>query len=514
MATYDFKNRAGNLSDNDIYSATLVNMYGNLRPHFQKRITKMKEAWDFYEGYHWEQVEEDVGAPEVTENYVRAFVNKFVSFELGKGFSTRYSDKLKDLELNSDKETIDEYMAKVWDDNHTDIFSIELGQSKSITGDGWVQVKFLQKGSFEDPFDEFPNGKIGVYVVPTIITFPIYDNHDKNKLVSMTIMYPITTNVSKFFGLVSNESKVMYKQVWTKDRVQVFEGDDKIEDVVNDYGFIPFVQIKNFPIAGKTEGLSDIDDLLPMNVELNSKTSAISEIIDYHASPVTIIYGAKDSNLEKGANKVWAGLPVNARVENLELNSDLGASVAYKDSIKKSMHEIGGVPEGALGGNQSISNTSGIALQYANMPLFDRTGVKKMCTKVGLELVNKYILLISKQRGLITQPANISNYDFFYSEVTILDTLPKDTLLLLQQIQMKLTMKLTTVRKALQELGEENIDSLITEIEEDIKEHPALYGTPKENPQLNSGFTNGDTPNEQYNVSTKGANVQENTTNI
>ena len=41
------------------------------------------EKWNFYEGYHWENIELQ-DKPQVTKNYCRAFVNKFVAFEFGK----------------------------------------------------------------------------------------------------------------------------------------------------------------------------------------------------------------------------------------------------------------------------------------------------------------------------------------------------------------------------------------------------------------------------------------------
>lgn len=67
----------------------------------------------------------------------------------------------------------------------------------------------------------------------------------------------------------------------------------------NKYGVIPFVQIKNLSIAGKVEGVGDLDDIIPLNVEYNLKQSNVSEIISYHSAPITVVYGAKISNIEK-----------------------------------------------------------------------------------------------------------------------------------------------------------------------------------------------------------------------
>ena len=140
----------------------------------------------------------------------------------------------------------------------------------------------------------------------------------------------------------------------------------------------PFVQIKNFPVAGQSRGQGDLDDIIPLNVEYNTKKSDMSEVIDYHSAPITLVYGAKIGNLEKGANKVWGGLPKDSKVENLGLQGDLTASANYAAECKTSMCEIGGIPETVLGGAAAISNTSGVALQYINLPLIERTRVKRV----------------------------------------------------------------------------------------------------------------------------------------
>ena len=162
---------------------------------------------------------------------------------------------------------------------------------------------------------------------------------------------------------------LVYKQVWYRDRVEVYYGKDLAGTYVNKYGIIPFFHCKNLPLAGRNTGASDLDDLIPLNVELNLKSSDVSEIIDYHSAPVTVVYGARIGQLEKGANKVWGGLPKDGKVENLELRGDLSASTNYIKDLKRAMHEIGGIPEGALGKETAISNTSGVALQVTMLPL-------------------------------------------------------------------------------------------------------------------------------------------------
>ena len=62
-----------------------------------------------------------------------------------------------------------------------------------------------------------------------------------------------------------------------------------------------------------------------------------------------MITGAKASNLEKGARKVWAIGNKDAKVQNLELQTNFTGPLGYMELLKQSMHEFMGVPAAALG---------------------------------------------------------------------------------------------------------------------------------------------------------------------
>lgn len=497
----------------DFFNTSLIGVQGELDNRQVSRLKRIKRAWNFYEGYHWEEMPEQ-DTPELTINYCRAFVNKFVAFELGKSFTMSTHKSMENVKITEDGRTSFEYLEDVWEDNNQFLLTNDLGQMKSVTGEAWLQVKFFSAEEIEDPYGEYPNGRLRILLIPTSVVFPEFDPHDREKIIRVTIMY--TYKKITRSGILGRkmEKEVLYKQVWTKDECVII--DDGVETrFPNKYQVIPFVLIKNLTIAGRTEGLSDLEDIIPLNVELNLKESNVSEIIDYHAAPVTIVYGAKVGNLEKGANKMWGGLAKDARVENLELNGDLGASQNHIANLKIQMCEVGGVPETVLGGAQAISNTSGVALQYINLPLIEKTRVKRLNTETGLESLNKLILLVSLLEGLINKPEDVSNRDFFHNECTLPDTLPKDMLIELQQIQQELKMGLESRKRAAKRVGRENIDILFEEINEDLKENPCFYGHsnpddprhfPQEEQQINSGMTNSQTPIEQVRTEITGKN--------
>ena len=517
---------------------------GNLTNEEALHLKRIKEAWNFYEGYHWEGID-DLDTPQVTFNYCRPFINKFVSFEFGKGFSIKspveienegvtVDDTKIDIDVNLEgdgvttpKEISEEYTVRektesdflnqVWESNDRETLITELGQTKAITGEAWVKVQYESAEDLDgsDPFEEYPNGRIRLSVLPTQFVFPRFNNHDKNKLESLLIMYPIRTE--KETGLLFKrtvDTTVVYKEFWTSKEIIVYEGKEEVDRMENPYGFIPFVQIKNFPIAGRTRGQGDLDDIIPLNVELNTKKSDISEVIDYHSAPITLVYGARIGNLEKGANKVWGGLPKDAKVENLGLQGDLVASSNYTADVKTAMCEIAGIPETVLGGASAISNTSGVALQYINLPLIERTRVKRHCTQNGLKRVNKMILFLGLFHGLIEKPDDISMKDFLWNEVDLPDTLPKDELIELNKIQQEMTLGLECRHGAMERLGKDNIQKKIAEIDKERTEHPELFNPMLQqawyqnqmSPTNAGGMMNGQTPLETIRKEMTGQN--------
>ena len=498
---------------------------GNLTNEEVQRLNRIVEAWNFYEGYHWEGID-DEDSPQVTFNYCRAFVNKFVAFELGDGFSIQTSEALdklaetdkedinndgtydsKDVIIRTQKEVYD-YLEKVWKNNERDTLVTEIGQTKSITGEAWVKIQFESPEELDDPFGEFPNGKIRLSVTPTQFVFPEFNQHDSKRLESLLIMYPIERREE--YGVLRNRTRlktIIYKEVWTKDEIVVYEDTKEIDRMTNPYGLIPYVQIKNLPVAGRTRGLSDLEDLIPLNTELNMKKSDCSEIIDYHSAPITLVYGAKIGNLEKGANKVWGGLPKDSKVENLSLSGDLIASQSYISDVKTAMCEIGGIPETILGGASAISNTSGVALQYMNAPLIDKTKNKRALTKSGIEKINKIILFISLVEGLINKPEDVEMVDFLRTDVDIPDTLPKDLLIELTQIETEMRLGLECRHGALKRLGREDIQTKLDEVDKEREEHPEYFGGTEEQTDLNAGgMMNGETPVETVRKEMTGSN--------
>ena len=472
----DFLNKAN--FDIALESTLLTSLGENLTSEEIARLRNFRTNFNFFEGYHWEQLP-DTGKTEVTKNYCRAFVDKFVSYEFGKGFNIRMKPDIEGEILP--------FLNEVWENNNKLRICQELGQAKSVTGIGWLQVAFEPKyldsectqlnPKFDDPYGEYDKGRIRVLSVPPNIVFPTYaDGYDRDKLVEVRVMYPIT----------KGKTKVVYKQVWTKDSFEEWEGKTRITSLPNPYGVIPFFPIPNLVLTGSNFGISDLEDIIPLNVELNLKSSDVSEIIDYHSAPTTVIFGANIDQLERGANKVWGGMPKDGRVENLTLGGDLRASTNYIADIKKALHEVGQIPEQSLGGEVAISNTSGVALQVIMQPLLEKVARKRALTGEALQKVNKLIIKIGLEQGIIK--GNLDKWkngdtyakDLYQNEIIWEDSLPKDKLVEIQAIQLEMKLGLEDRAGGMKRLGKRDIQTRLKEIEEDRRNYPEVYGLPSE----------------------------------
>ena len=107
----------------------------------------------------------------------------------------------------------------------------------------------------------FKSGSVSRIGSLTVNVFPRFDDHDKDVLESLLIMYPIRSEKEQGFLLRRKvKTTVMYKEYWTAEEIVVYEDGKEVDRMTNPYGFIPFVQIKNFPVAGQSRGQGDLDD--------------------------------------------------------------------------------------------------------------------------------------------------------------------------------------------------------------------------------------------------------------
>jgi hypothetical protein len=443
------------------------------------RLNRYAHNWAFYLGHHW-GYRREVGEAQLTFNYTKALSDYVTNFTFGKGVTFRTPQATEAI--------LPQALEDVWTvDNDKDALLWEIGNVGSVSGDVFVKV------AYEDPYVDSAGlvheGKVRIIPLNPAFCFPEFHPHDRNRIIRFKLKY-------RFWGtsLEGTRQVFTYTELLTDNGIEEYVNDEMIDQRENPLGCIPIVHIPNIPVASSPWGLSDIQDILPLNRQYNEVATDVSDIINYHAAPVTVITGAKASQLEKGPKKVWGGLPKDASVFNLELGAGLEGPLAFMDLLKRSMHELTGVPEGALGQMQPISNTSGVALAITYQPMMNRYNLKRTRYAMGLEAVNALViktLFLYKPEALVWEPTRrVPLKDGQYSEMDPSDPvsyrskvhfpppLPIDQLIKLNEIQGKMALGLESKRGALRELGEEfpdeKLQELFNELLQDAKEQGAL----------------------------------------
>jgi len=401
-------------------------------------ITRRNHMYDiykrFYMGKHWKD-ELERGAPQLTFNYCKAFVDKSVAFLISNGFKINVEDKKKEKKLN-----------EVWKENDKELLSLEIVQAGSVLGDVWVKVGYNDTEK-----------KIYMKIINSAKVLPEFEKLNSDVLKKIRIVNHYEENGKKKIIVEHISKDTLYEEI-----------DGKVHNErENTLGIIPVIHIRNTPIPFNFYGRSDVEPILSLNKEYNEKATDLSEALDYQGSPVVIIKGAKAKNLERGANKVWGGLPVDSSVELLSLSGGLDEMKQYLLSLKQAMHEMAGVPEEALGKTQPISNTSGVALDIRYRPLIEKTKIKKKTYGKGFEDINKCILkTLEVKEGL-------KNKDYV-TEVIFESPFPKDRTVVLQNYETEIRMGVESRKNVAKLLGKDNLEELMAEIQREKEDDEAV----------------------------------------
>lgn len=366
---------------------------------------------------------------------------------------------------------------RVWKvDNDQATVLWELGQMGSVCGDVFVKVAYEEP--WKDPAGNQHNGRVRVLPLNPSFCFPEWHPHDRDRMIRFKLKY-------RFWGttLEGTRQVFTYVELITDNMIEEYINDELISSHDNPLGEIPIVHVANRRIASSPWGMSDIQDIITLNRQYNETSTALADIINYHAEPTTVIVGAKSSQLEKGAKKIW-GVPKDSQVYNLEMQGDAPLAQAFLATLKQAMHEMTGVPMTALGQEQAISNTSGAALNIQYQPMMMVFGQKGASYGKGLAKANSLIL-----KTLAIKEPEIFAYDPTVSpplkdgQLPLLDTrdpavyetkahfqtpLPIDKLIKMNELMSTMQLGLESKRGALIELGEDHPDEKLEELHAEL----------------------------------------------
>lgn len=421
-----------------------------------KRLERYREGWRWYRGLHHDNPYYD-GEKKPVFNYCQTVCNKAVEFFVARGWNVK---------MTRGNEQVAEALDAIWEANHKRLLTQILGQYGTITGDAFLYVTVI---STDRQGNLLPKSKwkVGLLPLNPSYCFPTFDA--TGKVDKILIQYPSNKDPL---------STSLYSVVITNDTFQTFKDDSPVTPLLkNPFGRVNVVHFRNLPLAYSNYGVSDIEQVIPYNQSYNNVCFAIERIIRYHSEPTTIVQGARASALEKGANKVWSGIPVDGKVYNLEMKGDLAAIKTYLDELKTAICETSCTPKVVLdGSDMPKSNTAGVALELMFKPILDKTTRRRDGFAPAFKEVNELIMIA--HRDILQDPLESLADDpdrLDISSINWTSAMPRDELAELNIAKLKKELKLISQAELLRQFQEsEDSEGLALELAADEMHDLAL----------------------------------------
>lgn len=282
------------------------------KTEYLARKGEIEKRLNYYDGIHkkWliDPVTKEPTSENVTINLVKKIIDQTTSFLFGDSPDITTGDKTTDGKVEA-----------LEDANQDDLFYTNIGESGSIAGHVFVKLV---------PDDE--KGVRWVRQNPALVT-AFWSPEDGQRAIAYKIEWSV--------GKVDYRQDIIFdsntNQWVIRDLTKT--GDNwqrRKEDTIWPYPFSPIVDWQNLPDFTAFYGASDLN-ALGLNDSVNFTASNINRILKYHAHPKTIGIGIKPSDIQATAvDGLWTVENEAARINNLEMQSDLASSMSYLEFLE------------------------------------------------------------------------------------------------------------------------------------------------------------------------------------
>lgn len=317
------------------------------------RLSRYKIYQRYYEGRHF-QVEYDGGFQKTPWNFCRQIVDKRAAWVAGNGFN---------FVTDRGNELVGEFLDRVWTTNQKRHLIRRTAKTALTLGDAfwYFTLKTKNRRGKQLPKEQW---SVRIHPINPSYVFPLWTEDDPTKMRACMLQFPMWGEAEK--------KTVIFTAFYTEEEVRFFIDHQEKSKMKNPIGMIPVVHIPGSVSGDTVFGNSCLDDVIPLNDAYNEVANSVHKIIRYHGEPTTIVKGAKLSQMEKGANKVWSNLPADATVENLQMDGDISHIEGHLKRLEAHIYRHGKTPKISFDSEGlAISNTSGIAMQLLFQPLVE-----------------------------------------------------------------------------------------------------------------------------------------------
>jgi hypothetical protein len=274
---------------------------------------------------------------------------------------------------------------------------------------------------------------------------PILDENNYKKILYYVQHFYLKRNavkrrntfMSRLLGLDGAEgcqtaeaAEIVSEKAW-----QRYEDGEIVSEGENWWGFLPVVHIQNLAQPFYYEGISDVEPLMPLQDELNTRLSDRANRITMQSFKMYLgkgIEGFEDRPVSPG--RMWCTDNPDATIEEFGGDSGSESEDRHIDQIREAMDKTSSVTPivaGVIGGK--VGNlTSAVALKLMLMGMLSKTERKKFTYGDGLKKIGKMVLEMLDKAGIYNTGAEDRAIDVIFPS-----PLPENMLEKLQEAQIK-----------------------------------------------------------------------------
>jgi len=184
---------------------------------------------------------------------------------------------------------------------------------------------------------------------------------------------------------------------------QKYENRELVSEGVNPLGIVPVVHIQNIAQPYYYEGLSDVEQLIGLQDELNTRLSDRASRITFQSFKMYLakgIEGFEGKPISPG--RMWCTDNIDASIEQFGGDSATPSEDTHITEIREAMDKVSGVTPVVAGvlKNKLGNLTSGVALKMTFMGMLAKTARKQFTYGEGLKKIANIVLHILNESGV------------------------------------------------------------------------------------------------------------------
>ncbi len=220
------------------------------------------------------------------------------------------------------------------------------------------------------------------------------------------------------------------------------------------WGFLPVVHIQNVDQPYYYEGLSDVEPLIPLQDELNTRLSDRANRITFQSFKMYLgkgIEGFEDRPVSPG--RMWCTDNPDATIEEFGGDATAPSEDMHIAEIREAMDKTSGVTPIVAGvlKNKLGNLTSAVALKLTLIGMLSKTERKRFTYSEGLRKICRMILAILARADIYQTSEEDREVDIIFPS-----PLPENTMEKLREAQIKKELGVPT-EQVLRELGYEAV---------------------------------------------------------